>query len=60
MATQTPTIDEHLNERYDDAEKLAELMQINQGSKSIRMSIIRMLENGCFCPDCMYSYLGGD
>jgi hypothetical protein len=56
-------IDEELRERYDDTEQLADIIadmkktMDQQKCWDLMMAVEQMLENGCFCPDCMASYV---
>lgn len=55
------TIDEELNERYDNVEELFELVRRDPRYRTkLRFGILEILENGCFCPDCLYSALVGE
>lgn len=56
-------IDQELRERYDDTEQLADIIvdmkktMDQQKCWDLMMAVEQMLENGCFCPDCMVSYV---
>ena len=56
------TIDEELNKRYDNVEELFELLSdpVREplvSKNDLRFGILELLENGCFCPDCLYGAL---
>ena len=52
-------INEELNKRYEDVEKLVTLLPL-KSRVDMHLAILEMIDHGCFCPDCCYSALGGE
>ena len=50
-------IDEYLLERYEDITKLYDNMQGKWTLADYRIAIFSLLDNGCFCPDCLFYQL---
>jgi len=56
-------VEEELSERYEEAEELLRVMSIirdeteEQDAYDVADSVMKMLQNGCFCPSCMLSSL---